>query len=341
MYRHSCIALLSLFPFHLSAEDVSIYIWEDYLSEELVQQFEQSTGHTITQHYYEDEITRDKIVMGDLGNNYDLVVIDSFSIPAYLEGEYIHSLHKQPASVRTPYKQSSIAACGIGGIPYMQGSMGIAYRESQFPTAPTSFSDLFDSEFLGNQQLLMPKDDIDTIAIALLALGYHPMSNSKQELAEAYEILNKQKRWVKEYRTSYDYILEHKSQSDINLAIAWSGEIAWFKEETNQDDWVFLVPELGSLNWYDCFAAPTTQPISEAARSFLAFLSTPEFAAMNSQSLWSQSSHAGIDHLLDKEFLSDQSVFTPQSILDKSYQYLAISNEAIQLRTRMMAALVR
>jgi putative spermidine/putrescine transport system substrate-binding protein len=219
--------------------------------------------------------------------------------------------------------------------------MGIAYRSSVFTQPPTSFANLFDLDYLGDNQLLMPRDDIDTMAVALLALGYHPMSNNQDEIKLAYSELTKQRPQVKEYRTTYDYILEHGSDNDINIALAWTGEVEGFAEETGQDDWVFIAPESGSIIWYDCLAAPTTQPLSDAARSFLTFMSDAQNAAQNSEEMWFHSSHAHIASLVSEELLNDESVYTSSATLDNSYNYIALSRDAIQIRTRVLATLLK
>ncbi|WP_428775146.1 polyamine ABC transporter substrate-binding protein [Vibrio sp.] len=337
------IALAFMFAGFLShpavADEVKIYTWEEYFSEDVIAEFEEQTGHQIKQIYFDSEKLRDEVVTTERVNAYDLFVMDGYSLNAYSTIGLAKNLTRIKLENGKNIDPIAIQNCGEYGIPYSWGTMGIAYRETRFPEGISSWSEIFERAAANSANLIMPLDDIDTIAVALLGLGYDPMSNDENQLKQAYQALLNIKPNVIDFRTAPGYVLEKRKQSEIDLAVLYTGETYLISEATGQDDWRYVVPEEGTLIWYECFAAPADKPLSQATLSFLDFINRPEIAARNAEEVWLATTNKTALSLVSKEYLDDVEINPKLSNDQKSYYYQGIENPAMKKRARIVSIL--
>nr|MBF4218687.1 spermidine/putrescine ABC transporter substrate-binding protein [Vibrio anguillarum] len=73
----TCSIFLSAQSF---AEELKVFTWEDYISDTLIEEFEEQYGHTVSQVYFENEMLRDAVVYSGKVLAYDLFIIDGSTI---------------------------------------------------------------------------------------------------------------------------------------------------------------------------------------------------------------------------------------------------------------------
>lgn len=173
------------------AEELKIFTWEDYISDILIEEFEEQYGHTVSQVYFENEMLRDAVVYSGKALAYDLFIIDGQTIGELGKAGTLGDLSNTLKEGNSNFTEESRRACGVHGIPYANGTMGVAFRSSRATEGITSWMDVFDYALEHPQTVVIPDDDVDTIAIALLALGFDPMTENEVELAQAYKLLMK------------------------------------------------------------------------------------------------------------------------------------------------------
>lgn len=332
----SYVLFLSSFT---SADEIRIYTWEEYISDELVERFEKETGHTVKQVFFENELLRDEVINTGRGNIYDLVIVDSINAQSMTDRGLFHSQTALNIQNKEHLNKQSIEACGVGGNPYMWGTMGIAYRTSQNPNPITSWMDIFQPDPANVGKFTVPLDDVDTTAMALLALGMDPFSSNKEDLVNAFELLKGLKNNVLEFRNTVSYTLENQDQSKISLGVAYSGESYILNSETNVDDWVYTVPKEGTLIWYECFAAPAAKPVKPSTIEFLSFLNRPDIAAENAEAVWYATVNDSAILQTSEEYQNDTELFPGKEIIDKSFYYKPVNLDGLKLRNRMISVL--
>ncbi len=217
--------------------------------------------------------------------------------------------------------------------------MGIGYRTSVVASPISTWMDVFVYALENPRTVVLPGDDLDTIAIALMALGYHPMSENESELKQAYQLLLKVKDKLLVLRTSIGYALDKKDKSEMEVAVMYSGETELIGEVTEQDDWVYTIPDEGTLLWHECLTTHINKPISNAAKEFLSHINETDNAVKNAEEIWFASSNINALGSASEEYLQDEELF-PVNLTDaNSHEYKSLSRDAENLRSQILSVI--
>lgn len=341
MNHKSSLNILALLLLSLSvqAEEVKIYTWEEYISHEMIEAFEKETGNTVQLVFFENELLRDEVINTGRGDIYDLIIVDSANLQSMYRLGKFNSLATQTILNRDNLNPKANSSCGEGGNPYMWGTMGIVYRKSQATVPITSWMELFKPRAEYKNKITLPLDDIDTIAAALLALNYDPFTSNKQQLMEAFDLLKDAKPHMLEMRNMVSYTLEHQQQSEVSLGLAYSGDSYLISDETQVDDWSYVVPKEGTLIWHECFAAPKGHTIKPATLEFLSFINRADISAINAESVWYATSNDAAIKLTSDQYQHDSELFPEPKVIERSYLYRPVDVEGMKLRNRMISVL--
>lgn len=328
------IAISLCFSASSKAEDITIYNWINYLSQDVIDDFTQATGHSVNYITYDDEDIRDTVITSERGRSLDLVVLDSISLQIIAEQGLFRKI---PAHLQSDnYDKRWLEACGEYGIPYSWGTTGILYRSSLTKAPPQSWAELFEPapEFQG--KTVMYLDLHDAIGSALLAAKKYPFSEQIDDLKAAFALMQQQQPHLLASEYGLAYAERHGTNSQMGLSFGYSGDLFSLKEVTQQQDWKYTVPKEGSLLWGECLAAPSSHEISTATIAFIEYLNQPEVAAKNAQDIWFATPNLEAVKLSDEEYQQDEELFPNQQILNKSHPYIRLSAEALHLRVRML-----
>ena len=334
------LSLMALFfGTNCLAGELKIFTWEDYISDTLIREFEDTYGHTVSQIYFENEMLRDVVVYSGKALAYDLFIIDGLTLRELGESGHLAKLSGVLDQESSNFTEVANQVCGPYGIPYSQGTMGIGYRTIKVDREINSWMDIFDYARDNPQTVVIPNDDIDTTAIALLALGFNPMTEDKKELEQAYNLIMKTHKDLLAFRTSIGYVLDKKMDSKMEMAILYSGEKEQVSLITNQEDWVYTIPNEGTLLWHECLSAHIEKPISKASIDFLNFINKPDNAVNNAEEMWFSSSNQYVLDSASEEYLHDEELFPENLDSDTSFSYKRLSTEAENFRSQIITVL--
>lgn len=330
-------ALFSLSP--ILAEEIKIYTWEAFLSQNMIDEFTKKTGHTVTQYYYDSEIERNAIIMNGQGDKFDIVILDHIRTLEFGPLGKINKLTQLNIANQQYNSLASRKSCGGYGIPYAKGTMGIIHRSSISVSKIDSWMNLLipAEEHIGGTVML--KDDVDTTAIALLALGIDPFTEDKDDLKKAYELLIKQSKMILKYSYPISYLTADDASPNLSLALAYSGDLFNIKALSGHQDWEFVLPKEGTLLFVDCLSLPAGMPVKVATTAFLAYINDPKIAAKNAQEIWFSTTNEAAVLLTSEKYQNDSELSPENSTLDKSYHYQPISAQGILLRNRIISTL--
>ncbi|MEQ6344339.1 polyamine ABC transporter substrate-binding protein [Vibrio cyclitrophicus] len=337
----TCFALTCsiLFSVQSFAEEIKIFTWEDYISDTVIEKFEKQYGHTVSQVYFESEMLRDVVVYSGKALAYDLFIIDGLTIDELGREGILGDLSNVLEGDNSYFTDISRGVCGSYGIPYSNGTMGVAFRSSKATEGITSWMDVFDYALQNPQTVVIPDDDVDTIAIALLALGFDPMTENEVELAQAYKLLMKVRDQLLVVRTGIGYALDKRSASKMEVTVIYSGEKEQIASYTEQDDWTYTIPQEGTLMWHECFSVHKEKPVSKASIEFLNFINSPEIAAVNAEEMWFASSNRHVLDFATDEYLQDEELFPMALDNTSSFTYKTLSKEASDLRSQILTVI--
>ncbi|MBW8191902.1 spermidine/putrescine ABC transporter substrate-binding protein [Neiella marina] len=324
---------------HAYADEVRLYNWTDYLEPSVTEAFKAASGHDVTEDYFDTESLRDELINSGRGGAFDLILVDGWSLSLMSEKQLFHKVSELTKELSTHIDPRWQEACGDYGIPYSWGTMGIMHRESISKTPITSWRQLFHPPAGHSGHIAMYDDAVDAPVAALLVDGADPFTSDIQALKLAYTHLKAQRPHVMTYQYGDAYAEEHGSASTMTMTMGYSGDEYSISENTEQDDWVYVVPQEGTVLWVECWAFPIDNPINQATLDFVKFLSQPEIAAQNAESVWMASPIPSAVELTSEEYQSDDALFPSEQILERSHLYKVIDAEGQLTRFKMMTSL--
>jgi spermidine/putrescine transport system substrate-binding protein len=324
------------------AESLTIFNWEDFLSERVVASWEQGSGHSLTQVYFDSDEERDTIVASQKSKKIDLTILDQVAATRLGKEGFLlpkPDVSEFPAQTKIDPRWKN--SCGDYAIPYLWGTLGVAYRTDKLPNAPTSWNDLLSPapELVGHIGLF--EDYTDLLAPPLLMAGYSINTQDEKELKYAFAQIRKILRSVLTFEYPISFVGTHPDSDKLYLTLAYSGDQYALNERTGDEVWQYTTLKEGSVIWIDCIAILANSQRKDAALSFLNHLYTPENAAMNSEDVYVATPIPEAKARQSQEFQKDTSVYPPQSVLEKSQQYTTLSTANIYLRNRITSSLVK
>lgn len=257
-----------------------IFIWEEYIDPAVYRLFEEEFGVTVVEdNYGSNEDMRAKLQAG--GTLYDLVVPSDYMVGLLrreglllpLDLSRIPNLrYVAPRFRDPPYDPGHHYA-----IPYQWGITGIGYNQGLVVPPPTGWADVFDPVRIApyRHRISMLNDMREVIGAALIALGLSPESTDPQELAQAQELLQRQKPFLAKYDS--EAFEDSLASGETVLAQGWSGEIAM--AQAQNPDIGFAIPQEGTFMFVDNWAIPKGTRHKALAEAFINFVLRPEISA--------------------------------------------------------------
>ncbi len=294
---------------------VNVYIWTNYLPQDVVDEFERRTGiHANVDTYDSNEAVLAKLQSGVA--SYDLAVPSDYMlkilIPQKLvlpldHGRLPHLKNLDPRFLNQKYDP------GNGhSVPYLWGTTGIGYDRKKIQPAVDSWSALFDSSHAG--RILMLDDQREAFGAALRLMGKSVNERDPAILRQAAERLKKQKPLVKTYNSSdFANLL---AAGDVDLSQGYNGELAEAVAKSS-GRLAYVIPKEGGTLWIDNLAIPKGARNVDAAYAFLDFVMEPEIAAKIVNHVHYACANQAALPLIDAKIKADPAIYPPQEILKR------------------------
>ena len=258
----------------LAAEEkrLNFYNWDTYIGETTLDDFKGVSGVEVKMDLFgdNDELFA-KIREGNPG--YDVIVPSNDYVDRMWRAGILEKLNhaKIPNFKKNIAKTFQDAAFDPGraySMPYMWGTMGIAYRKSKVKT-PTSWSVVWGEE--SNQyvgRIAWISEPSSMLGMAQKYLGYSFNTTNPDEVKKAADQLIKFKKNAK--TIAEDNGQDLLASGEVDIAVEWNGDIAQLRNEDPDVDYV--IPGEGSYYWQDCLAIPTGAPHPENAHAFINYI---------------------------------------------------------------------
>ncbi|WP_461360912.1 ABC transporter substrate-binding protein [Candidatus Darwinibacter acetoxidans] len=285
---------------------IYVYNWGDYIDESILEEFEKETKiKVVYDTYATNEDMYVKIKAG--GSAYDVIFPSDYMLTRMIEEGLVQKLDK----TRIPNAQY-IEERHLGweydpqneySLPYYWGTVGILYNTTMVDDPVDSWDILWDPKY--EKEILMLDSQRDSIAVALLKLGYSINTLDEKELEEAGELLKEQKPLVLAYVV--DEGQDKMIAGEAALAVVWSGEATVAKMQN--PDLAFAIPQEGTNLWFDVMAVPSNAKNPEGAMRFINFMLDPEIAFRNADYTGYAVTNEAVRSMLPPEISEDRSVY--------------------------------
>lgn len=263
-------------------ETLHIYNWGEYTGENILADFEESTGaKVVMENYDSNEQMYIKVANGE---SYDILVPSDYMIQRLIEEGYLQKL--DPSRLDCMDKLAD-AVKGLPydpeneySIPYFWGTVGIVYDKNKVKLEELEREgyDIFlDEKYRGD--IYLYDSERDSFMMALKALGYSMNTENQDELNEAYEWLVTCVQTMKPEIVT-DEIIDNMAQGRKALGLIYSGDATYVMSEN--EDMGFYLPETGTNLWSDAMVIPKNAKNPELAHAFINFVCDYDGAYDNS-----------------------------------------------------------
>lgn len=274
------LSLMVLVGLHLGlqchAEDLYVLSWANYLPDEVIADFEKSTGAKVHVSTYDsNEALQEKLK--DASVSCDICIPSDYMVATLIEEERLQKLDRQRIpNIKHLDKQFLslyFDPTNDFSIPFLWGTAGIGFNKQQVPSVD-SWAVLFDPAHAGKVSML--NDARECFAVALKTLGRPVNEVDASWLAKALDLLLDQKPRVARYDS--EAFVELLTSGQVAVAHGYSGELATLAAES-PDRFGFVLPKEGGTMNVDNFCISKKAANPAAAYAFIEFLSQPEVAA--------------------------------------------------------------
>jgi putrescine transport system substrate-binding protein len=329
---------------------LNLYIWNDYLAEDTVPNFEKETGIKVTvSNYGSNEELDAKLAAGSSG--YDIVVPTSSFYERQIKAGYYQKLDKsQLPNLKNMYPdiQERLALHDPGNahaVLHMWGTTGIGYNvekiKAAMPNAPLdSWALVFDPKVVKSFQkcgVALLDSASEMFNMALIYLNKDPNSQNPEDLNAAGEALMKIRPSIRYMDTQR--MITDLANGEICLAVGYSGDVLQARDRAEENktgqEVAYSIPKEGSIIWFDSYLIPKDAPHPTNAHTFINYMLRPEVIAAVTNYVNYPNGNAAATELVDPEVRNDPGVYPPPEVRAKLTPDLADTEETTRIMTRL------
>ncbi len=261
-----------------SGDELNIYMWQQYISDDLIQTFEKENNCKVNLSYMSDNADAITKLTAGGGQEYDLIMTCDAYMKSLIAGDYVEKLDMSKLSntknLNTSYwPEESRDYC----IPYLMNYIYVVYNSETCPIEITSYNDLINPVLKG--QITTIDGARNLFPIALIALGYDPNSTNESEIAEAYEWLQK----FNDNVVAYGNAEQNLTNGTASVALTYDGNTSWAMEEMGDNNTLKIADfkddpvQLG----FDLYVMPKGAKHTDLAYKFLDYIMDANVMAKN------------------------------------------------------------
>ena len=264
-----------------NAVTLTLLNWGEYLDPDILKEFN-NTHDDIR--VVEKKVTSNEemyAILSTEGHGYDMCVPSDYLVERMIADDMLEKIDVNNISnykyVKDVAESRTFDPTSSYSIPYMYGTVGIVYNTTMVDEEVDSWDILWDEKYKG--QIMMYDSVRDSMAVALIKLGYDINTTDPKQIEEARDLLIEQKPLVLAYGT--DEIKSSMISGSAALAVDYSG--AAVDAISKNEDLKYVVPKEGSNIWVDNIVVLKGTKNKEACETFIDFLCDPEISARNSE----------------------------------------------------------
>lgn len=310
-----------------------VYTWSDYISPEVVADFEKEFGCQVQLDIYDsNEMMFAKLQAG--GSGYDVIVPSHYFIKKMAAEGMIVPLDKSklPNMVHLDdivLKKLDPAVLEYG-VPYFMSYTGIGYNRQKLPDFEPTWNVFKRTDLKGYMTLL--DDYSEVIGAGMLTLGYK--TADLLDPVKGDERLNEVLRLLLEWRGNVikfenEQYKNGLAAGEFQVVMGYSMDIGQIVGE-DPEKLAFVMPREGCLMSCDMMVISAKAPHPELACSFINYLHRPEVAARNITDVLASCPNKDAFALLPEEVRSNSSLFIAPEIIANSEFMVELSPEQEQ-----------
>ncbi len=260
-----------------ASTELNIYMWNEYISDELIANFEAENNCTVNLSYMSDNADAITKLTAGGGQEYDLIMTCDAYMESLVAGGYVQPINFDNVPNATANINEAYWAAKEYCVPYLMNYIYVVYNTETCPIEITGYNDLINPALAG--QIGSVDGARNLFPIALVALGYDSNSTNEAEIAEAYE-------WLVQYNNNvvaYGGTELNITNGTVSVIFTYDGNASWAMSELGENNSLVIAPfesdpvQLG----FDLYVIPTGASHVDLAEKFLDYICAPEVMAAN------------------------------------------------------------
>lgn len=334
----SLLSLLCIFPAFAQSDSIVLFNWEHYLSEEVISAYEQQSGTSVEQVFFDDDILRDRTINRAQEGQLDIVVLDEIGMRNFQKSGKIIDLSQLDLSFMANIPPLWRQQCTNAGIPYFWGTLGLVYRKDIYATPPSSWDAILNPDEKTKGHILMMSDYTDMLMPSLFKQQLSLDQATPEQLKQVYSDLLSLIPDVLDFGYVLSYVKEQReNHDDVYIAMAYAGDEYALNNINPDYEWGFVTPSEGTVIWVDCLAILSNSDNQQQALNFIEFLNQPQVAARNAEQMGNNPTNPYSLELLKN---STNTTMPTQKQLDQAVYYTDVVNVSVTLLNRIANAVV-
>lgn len=298
--------------------ELNAILWEGYATPKSIKGFEDKYGvdANVTSIASNDEVFAK---IRSKNGQYDLIPATTDVSSQYIESGLVQpiDLGQVPESEQlfNAFKDLPQAEQDgqTYGVAHTWSADPIIYNADAISDPEASYESLFNEDYAGSVALY---DDLGSLWVGALTLGYDPFNLSEDEMNEVVEKMSAQKDLVRKYWTSGDDLIKLMASGEVDIATGWNYMYTELKDQgVNVKR---LTPEEGNLGWVDLLMIPVGAKNPCAAYKWMDWALSPDGGTETAKSGWSVATQSVADALspaLAEDLHMDDPSFVDEIVL--------------------------
>lgn len=262
-----------------TGEEVNIFVWTEYVSEDAIKAFEDETGIKVNVSTFSSNEDMLSKVKSESEGTYDVVQPSDYMVEQMIAQGMLEKLNLDDLSnlsnVGEAYLDPVYDPGNVYSVPYQGGVAAIAVNTAKIDKEITSYDDLFDPSLKG--QIVCLDDYRAVIGMTARSMGLSMNETDPENLKKIEEKLMTLKSNVALYDS--DSPKSALISGDATVGYVWSAEIALAMDEN--PDIKIVYPSEGAYVFLDNWCIPKGAKNSEAATKFINYMLGKEAAQKN------------------------------------------------------------
>ncbi len=312
----AALPLLSLSAHANHGKDLHFLNCPNSIDEEALKAFRKETEIDVQMDIYTDET---QFIANFLSGEprYDAVLASDDNITHLTQTELLSPLSRalipnirqlEPRLAALPPETKQL----FFSLPFIWGTVGIAYRKGAVSPPPHSWSVLLDSdEYAGRIALF--SDKLPLFQITQKYLGHSINRHEKEVIQSAEELLLKQKPKVRKFSNNTAKLLR---SGVVDLAMTWSDDFLQKLERSGK--FGYVVPDEGTLIWQKLLCIPKHARDPVVAHKFINFLLDKKVSARLAKKFHYATPNREAWELLGDSYIDNVALNPPEEILKVS-----------------------
>jgi len=329
---------------------LNLYIWTDYLAPDTIASFEKQTGVKVRVSYFDtNETLEGRILTGSSG--FDVVLPTAPYLQRQIRSGAYLPLDKSKLPNLANLDPEIMSRVALNdpdnahAVVYAWGTYGIGYNSKMvaeaLPDVPiNSWRLIFDPAFaakLAKCGINFLDAPAGVVRLVLRYLGKNPDAPTAQDLADVEAVLSKIRPYIRTIDSSIN--IQAMANGDICVALGYNGDFVQArnraKEANNGIKIGYVIPDEGSLLWFDMLAIPRDAPNVANAHLFINYLMTPRVIANISNFIGFANANSAASPLLDAAIAADTIIYPPRDQQQRLFVQSQDSPEQSRAITRI------